>query len=258
MRAFNVILSILLMLVSVGYSQTIVDQEFFKDGSVLREKVQVDGTDSVLLSEYYPSGELFFKYFLVNGVQQGHVTSYFENGQMMKESWVTDGNRNGWQFEYYKTGELRSKEKYENEIRVDSLFRFYQDGTLHSINVFLGPNRETYIAYDHGVKVFSRTSNNGWREGPEIIYDRERYAQQYGEEGLIPTIDQGKIIYTTFCSACHNSKENSPAKDLSCTLNLENRRDKFSFVNNPRYHSPQHISREDFQNIMEYVNQKCP
>ena len=231
MKAKLFLISIIFLIVSTGYGQTVEYnlkmKRFEESQNVLYYKDSpFDGT----LIKRYEDGSLSSKGSYKDGKAEGEWEFYDEvrKGRMKSKGPYKDGKKNGLWETYDKYGELSSTGSYKDG-KVDGVWRFYVEsfGDLKSRELYKDGERKEYESYHSNGKLESKGSiKNGKRNGHwEFYYSSGKVKSKgYYKDGKLARRSDAIVYYENgkqLSKGFNTNKDGKSVRDRGALLYYE-------------------------------------
>tara|TARA_Y100001970_G_scaffold189949_1_gene230926 strand:+ start:193 stop:552 length:360 start_codon:yes stop_codon:yes gene_type:complete len=113
---------ILLLFISVGFSQQIIHTETYENGnikSITYHKKTSDRVEKVKYEGFHKNGQKKEEGTYKDGEWDGPYKTYYDNGQIKQEGTYKDGEWDGLMTWWYKTGQKTTEKNYKDGKEID-------------------------------------------------------------------------------------------------------------------------------------------
>ena len=135
----RLLLIVLPLFISVGYSQKFVHTETFENGnikSITSHKETRNRIEKVKYVEYYRNGQKLKEETYKGGEKDGLFTEWYYNGQKEYERPFKDGNKDGLYTQWYVSGQKRVEGTYKDGKKDGKWTKWYENGQKKSEEIF--------------------------------------------------------------------------------------------------------------------------
>ena len=135
----RLLLIVLPLFISVGYSQKFVHTETFENGnikSITSHKETRNRIEKVKYVEYYRNGQKLKEETYKGGEKDGLFTEWYYNGQKEYERTFKDGNKDGLYTHWYVSGQKRVEGTYKDGKKDGKWTKWYENGQKKSEEIF--------------------------------------------------------------------------------------------------------------------------
>ncbi len=245
-------------------AQEVVLRDFYENGNVLREWGRVGKSDTVVENIYHPNGKLTGRYQLRDGERNGEAFVYMKDGTLLFQENYVNGQLNGVFKCFYPGGQVQRVEHYNNGAKVDTSEYFYNTGILEKKEIYQQPCYRMsgtcnflVEVYHNNVKAYTYKVINGLKSSQYEVFDEEGYQKLMDLNKSVSLSEKGKIIFTSNCGMCHRLDKAIVGPALQCVTRKYSSEEIFKMVTDSEKHQTMPLSEEDFDLLINYIDENC-
>jgi hypothetical protein len=241
-------------------SNKVIDQEFYKNGKVFIEHLQLGQTDTIIRKVYSKTGQLELLSHLLDGKRNGKYFIYAPTGYLLFEEYYIDGKLHDQSKCFYPDGKIQRVDKYDHGKHVDTSFYYSESGIIFRETIYdtpceLGSSdcNKTIIEYQNGVKIYAYKVIEGWKSDEHQVFDEMRYAELVKAKAAIPLLEQGENLFNSNCAACHGMKKEIIGPPMKKAILNKTDNQLYEIIVSSDQHPSSKLSKAEFELLLNYL-----